>query len=62
MNVGQPIWSSTTVSASRSRASRSIVATKFFPCGPNTHAVRTIAWASGAAAATACSPASFERP
>ena len=62
MNVGQPTWSSTTVSASRSFASRSIVATKLPPCSPNSHEERTIACASGAAAATAASPASFERP
>ena len=47
MNVGQPTWSSTTVSASRSRASRSIVATKLPPCSPNSHDERTIACASG---------------
>ena len=53
MNVGQPTWSSTTVSASRSAARRSIVATKLPPWRPNSQAVRTIACPSGAAAATA---------
>ena len=49
VNVGQPTWSSTTVSASRSSASRSIVATKLPPWRPNSHDVRTIAWEPGAA-------------
>ena len=38
-----------------------MVSTKFFPCGPNSHAVRTIALRPPAAA-MACSPASLERP
>ena len=37
------------------------MSTKFRPPAPNSHAVRTIAWSS-AAAATAHSPASFVRP
>ena len=37
-----------------------MVATKFLPWRPNSHAERTIAWSP--AAATASSPASLERP
>ncbi len=61
MKVGQPIWSSTTRSSSRSSPSRSIVSTKFGPPAPNSQELRTIRW-SGFAAAMASSPASFVRP
>ena len=42
--VGQPRWSSTTVSLSHSLAGRSIVLTKWHRCGLTTQAVRTTAW------------------
>ena len=61
VHVGPPRWSVTTVTSSRSAARRSIVATKFGPPAPNSHAARTIA-CSGFAFATARSPASFVRP
>jgi hypothetical protein len=51
----------TTETSSRCSPSASIVSTKFVPPVPNSHAVRTIAWAA-VAAATACSPASFVSP
>jgi hypothetical protein len=59
--VGQPCWSSTTVSASRSAASRSIVLTKLPRCGLTTQAVRTIAW-RGLPVRTASSPAALLAP
>ena len=40
--VGEPRWSSTTCSSSRSRPSRSIVRTKLCPVAPNSHDERTI--------------------
>ena len=51
----------TTETSSRSDARRSIVETKFGPWGPNSQAVRTIAW-SGSSARTRSSPKSFDRP
>ena len=62
VKVGQPTWSSTTVSESRSAASRSIVAGKHGPPLPNSHELRTIVWRSGAPSATARSPTSFVEP
>ena len=62
VNVGQPIWSATTWSSSRSEASRRIVAGKHGPPPPNSHEERTIVWASGLFRATSRSPSSFERP
>ena len=62
VNVGQPTWSSTTLSSSRSAATRSIVFGKQGPPAPNSHEDRTIVCASGASDATASSPASLERP
>jgi hypothetical protein len=56
--VGQPRWSSTTDTSSRSVPSRSIVRTKLLLVQPNTHELRTI-HASSPAAASACS---FVRP
>ena len=50
VNVGQPTWSSTTLSSSRSPARRRIVAGKQGPSAPNSHDVRTIVCASGRAA------------
>ena len=61
VKVGQPTWSSTTWTSSRSRARRSMVATKLAPWTPNSHDERTIA-ACGEASATARSPTSLERP
>ena len=52
--VGQPRWSSTTATSSRSAPSRSIVRTKLWPVGPKSHELRTIQ-ASGPAAASPCS-------
>ena len=57
-NVGQPRWSSTTATSSRSAASRSIVRTKLWPVCPKSHELRTIQ----ASAPAAASPSSFERP
>src|SRR5438067_7828019 len=62
VNVGQPTWSSTTLSSSRSRASRMIVAGKHGPAIPNSHDERTIVCVPGAWRATSTSPASFVRP
>ncbi len=59
--VGQPCWSSTTVSLSRSAASRSIVFTKLPRCGLTTQAVRRIAW-RGLPVRTANSPAALLAP
>src|SRR5581483_6455336 len=56
--VGQPHWSSTTATSSRSAPSRSIVRTKLWPVQPKSHDERTIHASSPAAA----SPCSFERP
>ena len=39
-NVGQPRWSSTTATSSRSAPSRSIVRRKLWPVGPKSHDVR----------------------
>ena len=50
VNVGQPTWSSTTFSSSRSAASRRIVAGKHGPKAPNSHDERTIVWVPGASA------------
>jgi hypothetical protein len=61
VNVGEPTWSSTTSSSSRSRPSVSIVSTKFRPPAPNSHDERTTRWLSFASA-VARSPASFEWP
>ena len=47
VNVGQPTWSSTTVSSSRSAASRRIVSGKHGPPAPNSHEERTIVCALG---------------
>ena len=48
--VGQPRWSSTTATSSRSAPSRSIVRTKLWPVGPKSHELRTIHARSPAAA------------
>jgi MFS family permease len=56
--VGQPRWSWTTATSSRSAPSLSIVRTKFEPVQPKSQEVRTIHAASPAAA----SPCSFVRP
>ena len=56
--VGAVRWSPTTAISSRSRASSSIVLTKFFPVGPNSPELRTIHACSPAAP----SPNSFVRP
>ena len=61
LHVGQPTWSVTTSTASRSAPSDSIVSTKLRPPAPNSHEVRTTTW-PGAGRGTASSPASFERP
>ncbi len=61
MKVGEPTWSSTTSSSSRSRPSVSIVSTKFLPAAPNSQEERTTRWPAPAAA-VARSPASFECP
>ena len=60
-DVGAPIWSATTRSSSRSRASRSIVRRKFLPCAAYTHAVRRIA-CRAPLARIASSPASLLAP
>ena len=44
VHVGQPTWSVTTCTASRSPASLSIVSAKLRPPVPNSHALRTTAW------------------
>ena len=56
--VGQPRWSSTTATSSRSAPSRSIVRTKLWPVGPKSQEERTTHARSPAAA----SPCSFVRP
>ncbi len=56
--VGEPRWSSTTATSSRSDPSRSIVRTKFFDVQPKSHELRTTHARSPAAA----SPCSFVRP
>jgi len=56
--VGQPRWSSTTATSSRSVPRRNIVRTKFVLVQPNSHELRTIHARSPAAA----SPSSFVRP
>ena len=58
MKVGEPRWSSTTATASRSAPRRSIVRTKLWPTGPKSHELRTIHASEPAAA----SPCSFVRP
>jgi hypothetical protein len=42
VNVGEPVWSSTTRRESRSEASRSMVFTKLPPVVPSTQEVRTM--------------------
>ena len=58
MKVGQPTWSSTTLT---SGPSPSIVSTKFLPPAPNSQEERAIRW-RGLASAVARSPASLVRP
>ena len=57
-NVGDPRWSSTTDTSSRSAPRRSIVSRKFFDVQPKSHELRTIHACSPATA----SPCSFDRP
>ena len=59
--VGQPTWSQTTTTSDCSRPMRSIVSTKLPPPAPKSHDERTTK-CRGFEAATAVSPACFERP
>ena len=65
--VGQPHWSATTWSRSRSRPRRNIVLTKFAPCVPKTQEVRRITWRSSRSrtarlAGCLAGPVDAERP
>ena len=55
--VGEPTWSATTLTSSRSRPSSSIVLTKLRPFHPYSHELRTIQ-----PSRTSRSPSSFVRP